>query len=434
MTKNGTNFLEKMSLSCETALRNASFCAQSFGMQKESDIALQRLIAYNPQCITSFLLNSENLDSIKIISRLIETIISRSDISIDQWRVLAYCYSQIGDFPNSFASFARINFELNDSVLCYVLGTIYQHFLIYNNAKDCFDRVNIFKLNDITQMDYLFRYSIVLRQSLIYDKSYELQERLKDKPPLGLNKYDLFYQMAYTVFLKGDLRVSHNIISHILEGYPQSKHALELELWVSFYEKKNQTNYYNLLVIIERILKNNPNDPKIMLIAGYISYFFHDYTTSFHYFKECLVYYNHSSAFWQSLGCLYFKNQQYKDAVIAFQNSLFNNPCSVDNWINIGLSFQSLNNDIDAMKCYEKGTQLCDSQELRNIHESIKLKSRSIIPQLRETKEYDLITLSPEDFAKEYCSSPPYITWNAIGIESNSMIPQLSRVGSWFEK
>ena len=112
----------------------------------------------------------------------------------------------------------------------------------------------------------------------------------------------------------------------------------------------------------------NPADPTLKLAAAGIAMKRKDTTRAYEKYSECIPYWDDSPVLWCGLGVLYFKNEQIKDAFIAFQRTLM---CKVEfeeAWLNMGLVCELQNQFEEAVTVYQKGLAHCP--------ESARLKER----------------------------------------------------------
>ena len=130
-----------------------------------------------------------------------------------------------------------------------------------------------------------------------------------------------------------------------------------------------------------------------------------------------------SPLFWCGLGVLYLKNEQFSDAIVAFQRALFLKNDIVEAWLNFGLIYHKQGDSKNALRIYETALNNCTSTTLINERINAINNSRSGAPSkpfdIVEIDGSKLFTQVAERISIEFTSSIPLLQSSHLGIGEN---------------
>lgn len=381
----------------------------------ETTIISQRLLCYNPQ--NEKLSNYNNKKNPKYnesITKLCDTIkkyafkIEEEQNNIDLWKTLFYCYMLLNDYANAHSSIGHITKTqsyIDDPYFLYCKGIVYGYFDYYYETINIFTSIPV---NNVSfSSDLKFRMSLVLRELKRYDEALLLLKSL-DFFPLGLNNYDILFQVAYTNQLKNCYSTASKIYSNLLDVPTANKIVKNQIIW--FYSNQNDE---------QNLLKGDSyaayiNDPICKFSGSIISLKLNNPVLAYSRLHDCYNELKDSPFYWLAMGNLYVKNNQLNDACQAFHKSLSLKNDINEIWLNVGLIYELQNEIPNSIKAYQNGISVCKNtyllqERLRNLNASNGKTKHSIIK--------DFIYLDPqlyfpqpiEEINKEYLKHIPFL-------------------------
>jgi tetratricopeptide (TPR) repeat protein len=159
-------------------------------------------------------------------------------------------------------------------------------------------------------------------------------------------------------------------------------------------------------------------DPVLKLVTAQIAMKQQDLQAAYHRYCDCIGDWNDSPLFWCKLGVLYFKNDQMKDAIVAFQHALFLKAEVHEAWINLGLICE-LQGDVEkAIKIYESGVHNCpDAKQLRERWTTLSggrgRANQGMMVELNDSKYFVQVA---ETITNGFLLDTPFIPPEAIGV------------------
>lgn len=419
--------LEKANTEFESAWSSVLEIAKMTGSEQDVGLASHRLLSYNPQNKVVLSANKNLSNAVNVIcnftARKIEYVNKNPD-DIITWSTLAKCYLMLNDFPNAYTCAARVikaNPNFNDATFWFVAGIIYQHF---NYTQDALKYYNLsIKIDPRAPYigDLNFRIAILYRSLNKPDEALPIFMKAKLNPPPNLTEDDIKFQIAFTQQLQGATDKANQGYSDLLQRHPQTLELIQQYAW--FLSLSNDPNQLSLA---EHIATNVPeqyqNDPVLKFVLARISLGQQNTSEAYQRYRESLQTWSDSPLFWCGLGVLYFKNEQYQDAIVAFQRALFLRSDIAEAWLNFGLIFQKQNNPNDALKIYQTAASNCNGNQM--IQERIVALRNNLNNPSKPIPQYEvceingdkLFTQIAEKVSFDYCADLPPLSIDCIGI------------------
>jgi len=420
--------IEKGNSYYESTLKISADLLNSFGMTKEARTVTRKLVVYNPQNDMIAKVSKPLSDSSIALCNLIGPYISKIDKrpdDIQSWLVLSKAYLMMNDMPNAYTSVShviRINNSVPDSIFWYVAGIVYQHYRYFDESLEAYKLSMDFDPNMPFKSDLLFRKAILLRNTEKYDESISLLHSLMKNPPQSLKEDDIQFLIAFSYQLSGKNDSAQRLYQDLSTKNPNSLQLLQQFSW--FLSLQGDRNSWSLA---ERLVLTAPqefiDDPVLKLVLARISLKLHDTNTAYQRYKDCLGTWSDSPLFWCGLGVLYLKNEQFSDAIVAFQRALFLKNDIVEAWLNFGLIYHKQGDSKNALRIYETALNNCTSTTLINERINAINNSRSGAPSkpfdIVEIDGSKLFTQVAERISIEFTSSIPLLQSSHLGIGEN---------------
>jgi general transcriptional corepressor CYC8 len=116
---------------------------------------------------------------------------------------------------------------------------------------------------------------------------------------------------------------------------------------------------------IDRALQIDPKDPHAWYTLG--RYFMQrgNYGKAYEAYQQAVYRDSRNSNFWCSIGVLYWEINQYRDALDAYTRAIRLNPYVPEIWFNLGTLYEACNNQIqDAIDAYNRAYELDNNYHL----------------------------------------------------------------------
>ena len=425
-----SDFLESATSKLEYTFQCAYEVAKDMESLDECSIAAKKILSYNPS-------NCYVKESFPEYSKVTEFIIERVNQITQKFQIdglnfrdlsaLGYCYLAMGDFPNAYSVLMKAKKQKNsenDSFFLYSLGIVYSHFKYYLQGIKYFQALidltekNAVKMPSEMIIDAHFKLAIVLRFNKKFDESIAHFNIVADSPPNNICYDDVRMQIAFTYQLAGDFDMACLIYKEILERHPHNLKIIEQYCWFCF------INLYQpdeTLSILQNALDDYSYEPTIMFLLARFMLKNNNTKIAYTYYRNCINYWRDTPAFWCSFGVLYMINEQYQDAVVAFQRALYLSSEMIEAWLNLGLIFERQNQENDARRIYTSGKQSCkDNKKLDD-------RLKNLDTPIDKRKTYELIDVPddqyfvqiPHEFAVQYLSATPCLPKSCFQIENN---------------
>ena len=434
------DFFRSINQSFSTCFSNAMKLALTLEKTSDAELAAKRSFAYNPQNSEILDLFPQYEDTLTLLSSIISSAtadIQKDNSNLEAWLLLGYCYLQFGDFPNAFAALIQFDCEKlekeNDlrypEYYYYALSIIYHHFNYqiqsfkwYTKLMNC-SKFSSFLYKD----DFYYRLGILCRSLSKYSESIQYFTKIIDSPPNGLKKADIQFQIAYTYQLFGKNEEARTIYKQLLDNYPNNIYIKQQYILFLFLSQSTFDN--NLLNnIIGDSLSNKPN-PQLLFFYACILLKKNDLSSAYDYFKQCVSYYYDSPEFWCLFGILYAKNEQWTDAIMAFQRSLYVRNEFEEGWLNLGYSYEHLKDIESASRIYQTALMNCpQSSAITERTNNLAMgRSNVLLYDISDlSKNYKYFPQVPQKAANEYISAIPYFPAFLFGEEDDSKFSKMA--------
>ena len=420
-------FLAEANEIVEKGFCTASIVANEMKSMNESAIAAKRVFTYNPNSKTMHDLFPNYSPLITTISNLIDKNtkqISKEDSDPNAWVTLGHGYLVIGDFPNAFSAYARAQRILpnNSNIFFwYAIGIVYHHYNYKDHAQSCFNRVLPEGPKFPFYPDLLFRNAILARSNNKFGDALNYFEMSRQNPPNGLIDADILFQIAYTYQLMGKENEALSIYQSLYQAYPTSMAAAAQYAWFLYLNDGNRQKEL-LRSIIEEALKQEQDEPNLLILAARIAMKENNTESAYNYYKESIPYWSENPYFWCALGYLYFKNEQKQDAYVAFSRALYFKIDLEQAWLNMGLFHEQNNDQANAFQTYTNGKKQCEGSKeiLRRINQLSK-KTGRVLPQVVDVDDASFFEDAPKRFAASYISAVPILPSSLLGKDAEGL-------------
>lgn len=265
----------------------------------------------------------------------------------------------------------------------------------------------------------IFRTALCYRNIGSFDEAIKQFKLILDSPPGELTKDDVLFQIAFTHQLGGQGDQAEPIYDELLRHHPNCLELIQqYSWWLSFRPDPSYTER------ADSIIKNSPieyqGDPILCLISARTALHQKEMSKAYDLYRQILTSWTDSSLFWCGLGNFYFSNDQFDDAVIAYQRALFLQGDIIEAWLNLGLIFQKQGDYNNALKIYHTALSSCnDSPRIRDRIEQVQSPRNSMrLPDILDITEESGNRLFPQ--VLERCTVKmlgfiPQIPANRIG-------------------
>ena len=420
------SFLAHANELIEKGFTIAAIVSNEMKAPNESAIAAKRVFTYNPNSKAMLDLFPKFSPLIQTISNLLDQNtkrISKEDPDPNCWVTLGHGYLVIGDFPNAFSAYARAQRVLPnnpDPFFWYAIGIVYHHYNYKEHANSCFSRVLTEGVEFPYYSDLIFRCAILARSNNNFSEAINFFNKSLQSPPNGLVEADILFQIGYTYQLMGNLNNANSIYQRLYIEYPQSIAATEQFVWFSYLNKlPNSSSQINQ--IIQTALQEHSDEPNLIILNARIAMKEGSTGLAYKYYKESIPYWSENPDFWCALGCLYYKNEQNADAIIAFQRALYLKGDLENAWLNLGLIYEPTN-DQTALQVYTRAKQLCESsKELDKRIANLKRGVRTPTSQIIDVDDSCFFEDAPKKFASTYIYAVPILPATLFGKEAEGL-------------
>lgn len=419
--------LEKANHAFESAWNSVFELVEESHMDQQIQLAARRLLSYNPQHHGVEKKFPELYSAVNslctIITSKIEELAKKE--TVENWTILLYCYLMMNDMPNAYTAIAhalRLQSNINDPYFNYSAGIVNQHFRYYENAIKFLQKPpDNFEQN----IDRNFRLAIAFRSIQNYAPSEVLFRNLLKRPPPNLTINDIKIQLAYTLQLAQKNEEAAKIYEELFSQFPQCLELRQQYVWfLSLQNDPRSLARANELI-------GDSTDSLLTFASARIAVKQNDVNTAYERYKECTTAFGESSLFWFGLGVLYLKNEQYKDAIVAFQHALYQNSDLPEAWLNLGLIYEILKEDQNASKIYQTALSNCDSKivtkrlnEIRQPQRQSTL-SENFADEIIEIDGNRLFTQPIERISNLLVSHPPFLNESCLNSDNTIQLSPL---------
>jgi tetratricopeptide (TPR) repeat protein len=424
---NRNDFLDRINSEFEQSFTLAARVSLEMHSLDESHRAAKRVFSYNPHSKAILDLFPQYSIVIEDISRLVQRhsqCVQEQPENADSWRILGYCYLSLGDFPNAFTAFThsfRLCADCSDSVFWYAFGVVYAHYRYSDCAVSCVEKMLSFDSRFVYAEDVLLRTAIIERSVRNFDAALDFFERALKRPPNGLRREDIQFQIGYTWELRGSSDRAMDIYRELHARYPTAEAVTTQFCWFLYLQNK-EGRLDHVQKLVEEAIRTSPVNPTLLLISARIAMRQGDIATAYQKYRVCINYCFDSPFFWCGLGVLYYKNEQTQDAVVAFQRALYLKNEMPEAWLNIGLILEERNDFASAIKIYQSGQAKCvknaEFTERLNALNSQRAGHRKygVGYQLIDVDDSKFVVPPPEQFADDCLAAVPRLPSHVYGV------------------
>lgn len=428
---NDPEILEKANQEYESTWISALELAEKNHMDCQSQIAARRLLSYNPQ--NSVVEEKYPRFYNAVNNTLCPTVISRINElnpsqTVENWTVLLFCYLLMNDMPNAYTSAAhalRLQPDIANPYFNYCAGIVYQYFHYYEDAIKFYERpTERFEQN----IDRNFRLAIAYRSISKYAEAESLFRKLIQQPPPNLKQSDIKLQLAYTLQLSEKNSEAGKYYEELLGQNPRCHELIQQYVW--FLSLQNDSKS---LSRAEELIGDS-TDSILRLASARISMKMQAYNEAYQRYRECTSSWSNSPLFWCGLGVLYLRNEQYQDSILAFQRALYLKSDISEAWLNLGLIYEIIKENENAMKIYQTAQSNCPNAKnvTKRINECERPQRQTISKELllKEVLEIDgkqLFDQPMQKYSEMLISFPPILSESCFN-NDKSIQPQLSNL------
>ncbi|KAI5484764.1 cellular component assembly [Trichomonas vaginalis G3] len=331
------------------------------------EYASRKTISYNPNNPDIFQTEPELKPGTQIICDIMTSNLHEVNSNANNsasWMILGHCYLMISDYANAYSSFShvlRINNQIQDPYFWYSFGCVYQHFKYYDDALKFFLNAKEITKNPALAPDYHLRLAFIYRAKKMFPNAYAELDAVLNNPPPNLKPDDIVFQRAFTLLLEGQTDLSLQEFKRLVNKYPNNLKVLQQYTWIlSFRDDKASLNE------LQVVISSHPEfdkDPLLKFILARIELNNSNMESAYKKYCDIIVDWCDSALFWCELGVLYCKNEQYQDAIVAFQRAIYQKAQIPEAWLNFGLILEK-HHDLDSAKrLYETGKQTCENSQ-----------------------------------------------------------------------
>jgi len=364
-----SNFLVKANNEFENAWLTVFEISKAIGSSADFEHAAHRVLSYNPQNSLVHQYKSDLSNSINYICKLIEenmVEINKNSDKVNNWATLSKLYLLLSDYSNAYASIShvlRINSNINDPFFWYTSAIVYMYFNYYTEAFTFFMNAKNQNSNFESDSSFLFRFAILLRLLGKYKDSIEIFTSLIKSLPDGLTADDIKFQISYTFQLDGNDKEAISQYQELASRHPNSLELIQQFSWfLSLQNDRNSLSLAERLVVTAPV--EHQNDPILKFVLARIALKSEDTNAAYNRYKENLSTWSDSPLFWCGLGLLYLKNEQFPDAIIAFQRAIFIKQDILEAWLNFGLIYQKQGDIDSSIKVYQTALSNCNNAQI----------------------------------------------------------------------
>lgn len=226
-------------------------------------------------------------------------------------------YLRKNDVDKSYLSFKKaceICIEY-DSYFLYGLGMFFEAIRNYEISGKIYlrhyNQYNFYEMNT----ELLFRLGMIFKSQNNIDIALRIFNILLQMNELRvLERSDVNLQIAHLYEKKNEHKNAIDIIEKIIDKTTKHQCAIRLLCWI-YYKEEKYTEIFNMPNI------KNMEDPYVLYILGRAYYETQNYLESFDMYRNAIIHDKMNPWFWNSIGILYYKNEQYKEARGKFETA-----------------------------------------------------------------------------------------------------------------
>lgn len=322
------------------------------------------------------------------------------------WEALAHCYLMTDNLSDSYTAYQQALQLLKDPnvpKLWYGIAILYDRYATYDLAKEAFQRVLTIDPSYDKKSDIHFRLGIIYKHEQNYQLALENFRMILHSPPAPLSEVDIWFQIGHIYEVLEDYPAAQQAYEHILAENPAHAKVLQQLGWLHYQQYMNslrrqsttsreQETHLELAISqLSQSLDYEPADGYTWYLLGRSLMQQERHSQAYAAYQQAVYRDSQNPRFWCSIGILYFRIAQYRDALDAYTRAIRLAPDSLPEvWYNAAILYEVSNNQIqDAVAAVENAVQADPSNpvysaHLRALHaqrSSGVTDSKSVIPE-----------------------------------------------------
>ena len=289
------------------------------------------------------------------------------------WEALAHCYLMADNLRDSYSAYQQALNLLSDPnvpKLWYGIAILYDRCETYELAKEAFQRVLTIDPSYDKKSDIYFRLGIIHKHEKNYLQALESFKLIVDKPPAPLSSIDIWFQIGNIHEVLEDFQSARMAYEHILAENPAHAKVLQQLGWLHYQQyMKNKTGFQQPPVprdiqesLLEQAIARLSQSLDYETTDGYTWYLLgrslmqqDRHSQAYAAYQQAVYRDSQNPRFWCSIGILYFRINQYRDALDAYTRAIRLAPESLpEAWYNAAILYEVSNNQTnDAISALE---------------------------------------------------------------------------------
>jgi tetratricopeptide (TPR) repeat protein len=336
--------------------------------------------------------------------------------SASSFTALGHCYLILNDFPNAYACYGRV-LQIEPNLSCpyfwYGVGSVFQHFHYNSQASMCFRHALEMSDGFSMKSDLILRLALVQRSLSDHNASISLLESIASAPPLELKEEDIKFQIAFSLQLAGQQSRCSLIYRDLYSRHANVIALVQQYCWflllsddsVAFQEA-------------DQVLQHSDeSDPILQLLSARLAMKRQDIPLAYRRYCDCMALWNDSPLFWCGLGTVYIRNEQWADAIFAFQQALYLKHDLNCAWANLALIFEIQGQSESAARVYRTGLENCPGDRLlaERMNAGGRRGRKFTVSDAIDGADEMVFTQPADQIANEYLSDSPQLPGDLIG-------------------
>ncbi len=361
-------------------------------------IAFESAIKNNPSSIQGYYFlgsalhqQKQYIQAMEVYHRLLSLLqninpamvkIDLNGIKGEVWASIGHCALLLDDLARAFSSFQQalqISGSPRNSTLWFSIGLLYDRYGADELAREAFlitlryEREGAAPDRPPTarEREVYYRLGQIYKNLKKWDMALECLEFAMKHPPAGLLRDDVYYYIAVSYGLRGDIETARPILEHIagkvVHGaiippnhpvYCSASTKNKAQISLGWFEARDSSCDLGIS-IVNAAIEDSPSDSFGWYALGRIHMLTKDFTKAYDAYQQAVYRDGTNAAFWNSIGILYFEIGQFRDALDAFSRSIHLAPFVADTWWNLGVLYETSHKQYeDALDAYNRAAEL----------------------------------------------------------------------------
>lgn len=299
------------------------------------------------------------------------------------WESLAHCYLMADNLPESYSAYQQALNLLPDSnvpKLWYGIAILYDRCGSFNLAKEAFQRVLMFDPNYERKSDIHFRLGIIYKHDQNYRQALDNFKLILKTPPPPLSEIDIWFQIGHVHEVLEEYTEAQQAYEHILSEDPAHAKVLQQLGWLNFQQymknkqhasKESQDALLELAISrLSQSLDHEPADGYTWYLLGRSLMEQDRHSQAYTAYQQAVYRDSQNPRFWCSIGILYYRITQYRDALDAYTRAIRLAPETLpEAWYNAAILYEVSNNQVqDAVSALENAVRADQSNPIYSSH------------------------------------------------------------------